>query len=74
MLADHRQPQPLETYEVVVNLIGSTTTGEGLEVHAWLDSKLYLKGRKVTAEQFDEISIKRNKFHGEWNYEIHPNE
>lgn len=67
------QGVPLETYEVVVNLIGSTTTGEGLEVHAWLDAKLYLKGRKISAEEFDEISIKRNKFHGEWNYEIHPN-
>jgi hypothetical protein len=34
---------------------------------------LYQKGRKVSAGQFDEISIKRKKFHGEWNYEIHPN-
>ena len=68
------QGVPLETHEVVVNLIGSTTTGEGLEVHAWLDGKPYKKGRKVTSEELDEISIKRNKFHGEWNYEIHPNE
>ena len=68
------QGVPLETHEVVVNLIGSTTTGEGLEVHAWLDGKVYSKGRKVTAEELGEISIKRNKFHGEWNYEIHPNE
>jgi hypothetical protein len=67
------QGVPLETHEVVVNLIGSTTTGEGLEVHAWLDEKLYMKGRKITAEEFSGISIKRNKFHGEWNYEIHPN-
>ena len=67
------QGVPLETHEVVVNLIGSTTTGEGLEVHAWLDGKAYKKGRKITAEELGEISIKRNKFHGEWNYEIHPN-
>ncbi len=33
------QGVPLETREVVVNPIGSTTTGEGLEVHAWLDGK-----------------------------------
>ena len=66
------QGVPLETHEVVVNLIGATTTREGLEVHAWLDSKLYEKGRKITAEEFGEISIKRKKFHGEWNYEIHP--
>ena len=68
------QGVPLETHEVVVNLIGSTTTGEGLEVHAWLDEKPYTKGRKITAEELGEVSIRRNKFHGEWNYEIHPNE
>ena len=67
------QGVPLETHEIVVNLIGSTTTGEGLEVHAWLDEKLYMKGRKITPEELGEITIKRNKFHGEWNYEIHPN-
>jgi hypothetical protein len=67
------QGVPLETHEVVVNLIGSTTTGEGLEVHAWLDEKLYAKGRKITADELKEVIIKRNKFHGEWNYEIHPN-
>jgi Rhodopirellula transposase DDE domain len=32
------QGQPLETYEMVVNLIGSTTTASGLQVHATLDT------------------------------------
>jgi len=63
---------PLETLEVVVNLIGSTRTQKGLEVHAWLDANKYEKGRKVSDAQFAEIHIKRNKFHGDWNYEIHP--
>lgn len=67
------QGVPLETHEVVVNLVGATTTGEGLEVHAWLDGKQYEKGRKVSEEEISGICIKRNKFHGEWNYEIHPN-
>ena len=67
------QGVPLETLEIVVNLIGSTSTEEGLEVHAWLDGKQYEKGRKVSAKQLEEVTIKRNKFHGEWNYEIHPN-
>ena len=66
------QGTPLETHEIVVNLIGSTRTKEGLEVHAWLDQRKYEKGRKVSDEDFNEIHIKRNKFHGEWNYEIHP--
>jgi len=66
------QGVPLETLEIVVNLIGATKTREGLEVHAWLDGHKYEKGRKITAEELGEIHIKRNKFHGEWNYEIHP--
>jgi transposase len=63
---------PLETLEIVVNLIGATTTEEGLEVHAWLDRKKYKKGRKVRDADLAEVCIKRNKFHGDWNYEIHP--
>lgn len=63
---------PLETLEIVVKLIGATRTETGLEVHAWLDEKEYQKARKVTKEQLDEVMIRRNAFHGEWNYEIHP--
>ncbi len=63
---------PLETLEIVINLIGATTTEEGLEVHAWFDGKKYEKGRKISDTDLAEVSIKRNKFHGDWNYEIHP--
>lgn len=64
--------EPLETLEIVVSLIGSTKTEEGLEVHAWIDGRKYQKGRKITKEQFGEIQIKRHAFHGDWNYEIQP--
>jgi transposase len=63
---------PLETHEIVVNLIGSTRTTQGLEVHAWLDEHEYPKGRTVTDTEFAAINIRRNKFQGDWNYEIHP--
>lgn len=63
---------PLETLEIVVSLIGSTTTEEGLEVHAWLDSKTYEKGRKVSDTELSAVQIRRNPFHGDWNYEVHP--
>jgi hypothetical protein len=65
------QGVPLESYEVVVNLISRAKTEKGLEVHAWLDEKQHVKGRKVTDAELEEVLIKRNKFHGEWNYEIH---
>lgn len=63
---------PLESVEVVVESIGATTTETGLEVHAWLDESLYEKGRKVSDQELAECNIKRNAYHGEWNYEIHP--
>ncbi len=63
---------PLETHEIVVNLIGSTRTTEGLEVHAWLDERDYPKGQKISDAKLAEVCIRRNKFQGDWNYEIHP--
>ena len=63
---------PLESLEIVVNLIGSTRTKEGLEVHAWLDEREYQKSRKVSNEQLLNVKIQRNEFHGEWNYTILP--
>ena len=66
------QGTPLETLEVVVESIGATTTEAGLEVHAWLDENSYEKGRKVRDEELAACTIKPHKYHGEWNYEIHP--
>ena len=66
------QGEPLETFDIVVELIGNTRTSEGLEVHAWLDEATYQKGIKVTDDELAECLIKPNTFHGEWNYEIRP--
>ena len=66
------QGVPLETLEIVVSSIGNTRTASGLEVHAWLDQAQYKKGIKVSDDELAECIIKRNQFHGEWNYEIHP--
>ena len=68
------QGVPLESHEVVVNLIGSTKTEEGLEVHAWLDKSQYEKSKKISDDRLAEVQIKRNAFHGEWNYNILPND
>lgn len=59
------QGVPLETLEVVINLIASTRTETGLEVHAWLDEQDYPDKLKVTDDQRAEVQIIRNKFHGE---------
>jgi hypothetical protein len=63
---------PLETLEIVVRSIGATTTETGLEVHAWIDSETYEKGREVSDEEMAACNIKPQHYHGEWNYEIHP--
>jgi transposase len=64
--------RPLTSRAVVVNLIGSTTTTTGLTIHAELDESEYPTGTKVTDEELAGVCIKRNKFHGEWNYTILP--
>ena len=64
--------RPLTSRAVVVNLISSTTTSTGLTIHAELDEGEYPTGTKVTDEELAGVCIKRNKFHGEWNYTIIP--
>ena len=66
------QGTPLETLEIVVESIGATTTETGLEIHAWIDEGKYEKGRKVSDQELAECTVKRNAYHGDWNYEIHP--
>ncbi|MDP7017510.1 MAG: ISAzo13 family transposase [Pirellulaceae bacterium] len=63
---------PLESYQIVVSLVGSTRTAEGLEVHCRVDENDYPKGRKISDAEMANIKIKRNAFHGDWNYEIKP--
>lgn len=63
---------PLESHQVVVNLVSSTKTSKGLEVHCRLDATSYEKGRKITDVEMSKLNIKNNAFHGDWNYEIHP--
>lgn len=64
--------EPLESYEIVVSLVGSTRTESGLEVHATLDERVYHKGLKISAEDYQSINITRCRFHGDWNYVIKP--
>jgi len=71
-LTQNWRGRPLESRAVVVNLIGQTTTREGLEVRAELDTGRYKKGIKVTDDELAGVKITRDEFHGEWNYTISP--
>ena len=66
--------RPLVSREVVVNLIGHTTTQSGLAIRSELDENSYPTGQPVTAEQMESLSLKRDKFHGDWNYSLRPRE
>lgn len=62
--------KPLVSHQVIVQLIGSTTTDKGLTVRCEIDANSYPKGVKVSDAAMAEISITHHDFHGEWNYTI----
>jgi transposase len=64
--------RPLISHEVIVNLIASTTTQKGLLVRAQLDTTEYPAGRKVSEQEIAELDLRRDNFHGEWNYTLFP--
>ena len=64
--------KPLRTFETVIDLIGNTRTDAGLRVRAELDNRTYPTGVTATNAEMDALSLHRNEFHGDWNYELHP--
>ena len=62
--------KPLINRATVVNLIGNTKTKTGLTVKAVLDENNYEKGIKISDEEFNKVKLKKDNFHGEWNYKI----
>ena len=64
--------RPLESHEVIVNLIASTTTTKGLRVRAALDTDAYPTGVKVEDATMAALHLIPDKFHGDWNYTIAP--
>jgi hypothetical protein len=64
--------KPLISHEVIVNLIAATTTAKGLKVRAELDRAEYPAGRTVSKKEVADVNLRRDSFHGEWNYTILP--
>ena len=64
--------RPLETIEIIVNLIASTTTKGGLKVMCVTDDNKYEKGIKISDEELAKINLEQDKWHGEGNYCIRP--
>ena len=64
--------RPLDSLGTIVNLISNTTTKSGLRIEAKVDNNEYEKGIKVSDAEMNQLNIRREKFHGEWNYKIMP--
>lgn len=71
-ITENWRGRPLISRAVIINLVGNTTTNEGLTINAELDTNSYPKGIKISDEDMAAISIKKHKFHGDWNYTIAP--
>jgi hypothetical protein len=63
--------KPLVDHQTIVSLIGATTTTKGLKIRSELDSASYPTGIKIPRRIADAL-VKRDDFHPEWNYTVHP--
>src|SRR5271157_4094503 len=71
-ITENWRGRPLVSRQVVVSLIGHTATKTGLTIRSELDEGSYPTGRKISNDQMKGLSLRRDKFHGEWNYTILP--
>ncbi len=64
--------RPLESAQVIIDLIGQTTTSTDLKLYAQLDDRTYERGIEVTDQELTAVNITRDEFHADWNYTITP--
>jgi DDE family transposase len=64
--------KPLISHQVIIDLIAATTTKTGLTVKSKIDTNIYEPGLKVSDQQMAELQLRREKFHGDWNYKLLP--
>ena len=64
--------RPLIDRATVVNLIANTKTNSGLSIQARLDENIYQKGKKISDKELSLVNLIKDEFHGEWNYQVHP--
>jgi transposase len=64
--------RPLVSHEVIVELIGATSTRTGLRVRSGLDTNAYPAGVSVSDAEMGTLYVQPDPFHGEWNYTVWP--
>jgi hypothetical protein len=65
---------PLTSLNVIIELIGHTTSRNGLKVYAMEDTNIYPTKRKISDKDLETLNIFRNDCLGKWNYIIKPRE
>lgn len=68
----NRRGRPLTSHEVIVDLIGNTTTNKDLDVTSTPNKYQYQTKVDVPDEQLASVGVLRPDFHGDWNYTIQP--
>lgn len=71
-IARNWRGEPLISRQVIISLIGATTSTNGLKVYARLDENAYERGIKITDAELATVNLHPDDFHGEWNYIIKP--
>jgi len=71
-IARNWRGEPLISRQVIISLIGATTSTTGLKVYARLDENAYERAIKITDAELATVSLHPDDFHGEWNYIIKP--
>ena len=64
--------RPLDSFDTVKNYISTTTTKTGLSVKAYIDSKEYPKGTRISDEEMQGLNIQTDGPLPKWNYTIAP--
>ena len=71
-ISKHWAGQPLDSYQTIQRLIQQTTTETGLKTQAYIVTKNYPTGQKVSDDQMQEIPIIKHSILPTWNYTLRP--
>jgi hypothetical protein len=71
-ISKHWAGIPLETYPLIAQLIGETTTATGLTVTSRLLTKNYPTGLKISDAQMRQLRLRKHRVLPQWNYTLLP--
>ena len=71
-ISKHWAGIPLETYPLITQLIGETSTTSGLTVTSRLVTKNYPTGLKISDAQMRQLRLRKHRVLPQWNYTLLP--